>query len=121
MKKTMLWLLLMCAGMAQAAGYGILVNGTTYFAAEYRGKDSMTGIYDEYLAHVKVQNGDYLQLYDVDYEAAWVVDLDTWSVAGFTKGTDRYTASVTGCYDFYIKLKYGEDQLYIGAGSNCGD
>ena len=72
MKKTMLWLLLMCAGMAQAAGYGILVNGTTYFAAEYRGKDSMTGTYDEYLAHVKVQNGDYLQLYDVDYEAAWV-------------------------------------------------
>ncbi len=121
MKKTMLWMLLMCAGMAQAAGYGILVNGTTYFAAEYRGKDSMTGTYDEYLAHVKVQNGDYLQLYDVDYEAAWVVDLDTWSVAGFTKGTDRYTASVTGCYDFYIKLKYGEDQLYIGNGSGCGD
>jgi alpha-amylase len=27
---------------------------------------------------------------------------------------------VSGCYDFYIKLKYGEDQLYIGNGDNCG-
>lgn len=26
-----------------------------------------------------------------------------------------------GCYDFYIKLKYGQDQLYIGPGSNCGE
>ena len=122
MKKTSLFLiLLLCTVFSYAGSYGVLVNGTTYFAAEYRGKDSMTGMYDEYLAHVQVSSGDFLQLYDAEYEAAWVVDLDTWSVAGFTKGTDRYTASVTGCYDFYIKLKYGEDQLYIGNGSNCGE
>ena len=122
MKKTFLLLLMMLSAVwCYAGSYGILVNGTTYFAAEYRGKDSMTGMYDEYLAHVQVSSGDFLQLYDAEYEAAWVVDLDTWSVAGFTKGTDRYTASVTGCYDFYIKLKYGEDQLYIGNGSNCGE
>lgn len=122
MKKTFLLLMMMLSAVwCYAGSYGILVNGTTYFAAEYRGKDSMTGTYDEYLAHVQVSNGDFLQLYDAEYEAAWVVDLDTWSVAGFTKGTDRYTASVTGCYDFYIKLKYGEDQLYIGNGSNCGE
>ena len=114
MKKTSLFLiLLLCTVFSYAGSYGVLVNGTTYFA--------MTGMYDEYLAHVQVSSGDFLQLYDAEYEAAWVVDLDTWSVAGFTKGTDRYTASVTGCYDFYIKLKYGEDQLYIGNGSNCGE
>ena len=106
---------------AWAGSYGILVNGTTYFAADYRGKDANTGTYDEYLAHVKVSSGDYFQLYDAEYQAAWAVDLDTWSVAGFTRNGDRYTASVSGCYDFYIKLKYGEDQLYIGAGSNCGE
>ena len=106
---------------AWAGSYGILVNGTTYFAADYRGKDANTGTYDEYLAHVKVSSGDYFQLYDAEYQAAWAVDLDTWSVAGFTRNGDRYTASVSGCYDFYIKLKYGEDQLYIGAGSDCGE
>ena len=106
---------------AWAGSYGILVNGTTYFAADYRGKDANTGTYDEYLAHVKVSSGDYFQLYDAEYQAAWAVDLDTWSVAGFTRKGDRYTASVSGCYDFYIKLKYGEDQLYIGAGLDCGE
>jgi alpha-amylase len=28
---------------------------------------------------------------------------------------------VSGCYDFYIKLKYEQDELYIGNGSNCGE
>ena len=26
-----------------------------------------------------------------------------------------------GCYDFYIKLKYEADELYIGNGENCGE
>ena len=110
--------LLACGAFAE--NYGILVNGKTYFAAEYKGKDSMTGTYDEYLAHVQVKAGDYCQLYDVDFQARWAVDLDTYSVDGFTRDGDKYTVSVTGCYDFYIKLKYGQDQLYIGPGSNCG-
>ncbi len=122
MKRTAWIVIVLLYAMSGWAGsYGILVNGNTYFAAEYRGKDSNTGTYDEYLAHVKVNSGDYIQLYDAEYKAAWAVDLDTWSVAGFTKAGDRYTASVTGCYDFYIKMKYGEDQLYIGNGSGCGD
>ena len=118
------WILIMtvlCAWSMQAASYGILVNGTTYYAADYRGKDSNTGTFDEYLAHVQVKNGDYIQLYDAEYKAAWAVDLDTWSVAGFTRSGNKYTTTNTGCYDFYIKLKYGEDQLYIGNGSNCGE
>lgn len=121
MKKTSLFLMmLLCASLSWAQHYGILVNGKTYFDAEYKGKDGMTGEYDEYLAHVQVNSGDYLQLYDADYKAAWAVDLDTWSVEGFSKSSDRYTSSVSGCYDFYIKLKYGADQLYIGNGSGCG-
>ena len=104
-----------------AANYGILVNGKMYFQAEYKGKDSMTGTYDEYLAHVKVKAGDYCQLYDAEFQARWAVDLDTYSVAGFVRDGDKYTVSVTGCYDFYIKLKYEADQLYIGNGSGCGE
>ena len=110
---------LLCATMSYAQ-YGILVNGKTYFAAEYKGKDGMTGEYDEYLAHVSVKSGDFCQLYDVEYDSRWAVELDTWSVDGFVRDGNQYKVSVTGCYDFYIKLKYEADQLYIGNGSNCG-
>ena len=92
-----------------AANYGILVNGRYYFAADYKGPDAMGEGFEEYLAHVKVQAGDYCQMYDADNKAAWAKPLNSYSEAGFTYD------------DFYIKLKYNADELYIGPGSNCGD
>ena len=101
-----------------AASYGILVNGKTYFAGtqvdEYEG-------FQQYLAHVPVKAGDFCQLCDAENKSVWAVDLNTASVEGFTRNGDKYDISVDGCYDFYIKLKYGQDQLYIGPGSNCGE
>jgi len=107
--------------MGWAANYGILVNGKMYYAASYEGPDPYGEGFEQYLSHVQVSNGDKLQLYDADNKAAWAVDLNTSSVAGFAREGDHYTASVSGCYDFYIKLKYEADQLYIGSGSNCGE
>ena len=111
---------MLCAIMSQAASYGILVNGKMYFAgsleSEFEG-------FTQYLARVQVQNGDYCQLYDADNKAAWAVPLNTYSVAGFTyDGTNqRYNVTVDGCYEFWIKLKYQEDELYIGNSSaECG-
>ena len=100
-----------------AASYGILVNGKTYFAGEATGE--FEG-FQQYLAHVQVKSGDYCQLHDLENDATWAVDLNTWSVEGFTRNGDRYEVSVDGCYDFYIKLKYEADELYIGNGTNCG-
>ena len=101
-----------------AASYGILVNGKTYFAGtqvdEYEG-------FQQYLTHVPVKAGDFCQLCDAENKSVWAVDLNTASVEGFTRNGDKYDISVDGCYDFYIKLKYGQDQLYIGLGSNCGE
>lgn len=120
MKKifTLFAAVLFAAGMF-AQSYGILVNGNTYFAgtqvAEFDG-------YTQYLAHVPVQSGDQLQLCDFDNKATWVVALDGASTAGFALNDDHYDVTVSGCYDFYIKLKYQQDQLYIGPGSEeCGD
>ena len=113
--------LLFCVLSLQAESYGILVNGTTYYAADYRGKDDNTGQYDEYLAHVPFQAGDRFQLCNAVAREVWAVNLDTYSVKGFTRDGDHYNVSVTGCFDCYIKLKYGEDQLYIGNGSGCGE
>ncbi|MBR1716323.1 MAG: hypothetical protein IJ718_01735 [Paludibacteraceae bacterium] len=118
MKKTGLILAaILCCMMGWAQSYGILVNGKIYY------QGSMTDEFEgfvQYLAHVQVSNGDQLQLYDYDNKAAWAVDLNTYSVEGFTRDGDHYNATVSGCYDFYIKLKYQEDELYIGDGSNCG-
>lgn len=123
MKKTIIILAALACSLAlQAASYGILVNGKTYFAGTHMEEKDAQGR-DQYRAHVQVSSGDYCQLYDAEYKAAWAVALDTWSVDGFTHdaANQRYNVTVSGCYDFYIKLKYEDDQLYIGNGSNCGE
>ena len=101
-----------------AASYGILVNGKMY----YQGAkvDEFEG-FTQYLANVQVVSGDKLQLYDYENKAGWAVDLNTYSESGFTRDGDHYNATVSGCYAFYIKLKYQEDELYIGNGSDCGE
>ena len=96
-----------------ASNYGILVNGNTYFAGEPAGEYEG---FQQYLAHVQVSNGDQFQLYDAENQAAWAVDLNSYSVAGFTRSGDHYVSSVSGCYDFYIKLKWEQEELYIGYG-----
>ncbi|MBQ7258496.1 MAG: hypothetical protein IJS57_00940 [Paludibacteraceae bacterium] len=108
--------MLMTVSMS-AASYGILVNGKTYFAGEPAGE--FEG-FSQYLAHVQVKAGDFCQLCDADNKAVWAVDINPASVAGFTRNGNQYDVTVDGCYDFYIKLKYEHDELYIGPGSNCG-
>ena len=122
MKKVFLMMAaMMVSVLLQAANYGILVNGKMYFAATYEGPDPFGEGFEQYLSHVQIANGDKVQLYDAENKAAWAVDLNTSSVTGFTRNGDHYDATVSGCYDFYIKLKYEADQLYIGPGSNCGE
>lgn len=119
MKKTFMMMAAMMVSMLmQAASYGILVNGTTYFAGEPAGE--FEG-FQQYLAHVQVKSGDFCQLCDADNKAVWAVDLNPASVAGFTRNGNQYEVSTDGCFDFYIKLKYEQDELYIGPGSNCGE
>lgn len=124
MKKTgLFFLMILCTMSLFAQSYGILVNDSVYFEAEYKGKDSNTGQYDEYLAHVKLAAGDHFVLCNAVSDDTWTVALDQYTVAGFSRNTTAgyYTTTNTGCYDFYIKLKFGSDQLYIGAGTNCGE
>lgn len=109
---------LLMAAVAFGQSYGILVNGHTYYEGTL--VDEFEG-FTQYRAHVQVSAGDYCQLYDKDNQAAWAVTLNTASVSGFTLNNDRYDISADGCYDFYIKLKYQADELYIGDGSDCGD
>ena len=119
MKKTFVMMAaMMVSVLMQAASYGILVNGKTYFAGELTGE--FEG-FTQYLAHVQVSNGDKLQPCDAENKAVWAVDLNTYSEPGFTRDGDHYNVTVSGCYDCYIKLKYEQYELYIGPGSNCGE
>ena len=121
MKKTLLTVLMaVCGLVATAQNYGILVNGKMYYAGEYT--TEFEG-FTQYLAHVQVNPGDYCQLYDVDNKVAWAVALNSYSEPGFVYDatTQHYNVSVSGCYDFYIKLKWEADELYIGNGSDCGE
>lgn len=125
-KSFTLLLMLFWAVSLLAQSYGVLVNGTTLFEATYKGQDSNGGGYEEYLAHVQLAAGDHFVLCNQSTGDTWTVDLDPYVATScpgtFTRNTTAgyYETAKTGCYDFYIKLKYGQDQLYIGPGSNCG-
>ena len=100
--------------------YGIMINGSDYHVGTLNPSPGDASFTEYMVLGVSVASGSTLQLYDNDNKAGWAVDLDGASVAGIIRDGDHYNCTATGCYDFYIKLKYNADQLYIGAG-NCGD
>ena len=116
--------LLLTASMAMADGsYGIAVNGTMYYAGTQNPNPGDPSFQEFMVLGLALNAGDNFQLYDPSGNdgqgAGWAVPLDGASVSAMSLQGDHYTCSESGCYDFYIKLKYNADQLYIGAG-NCG-
>ena len=114
----------MMAVMAFAQNYGILITNTSELvSATYNGYflENETTPYEQYLAHVNLSVGDRCKLYDLDNQTAWIVPLDEYSTSDIylDQTNNEYVCAVGGCFDFYIKLRYNEDKLYIGAGSGC--
>lgn len=114
----------MMAVMAFAQNYGILITNTSELvSATYDGYflENESTPYEQYLAHVNLSVGDRCKLYDLDNQTAWTVPLDQYSTSDIylDQTNNEYVCSVGGCFDFYIKLRYNEDKLYIGAGSGC--
>ena len=103
-----------------AQSYGIAVNGQMYYAGT-QNPNPLDPTFQEYMVlGLSVQAGDNLQLWDPSGNngsgAGWAVNLDGASTTNIRRDGDHYVCDVAGCYDFYIKLKYENDQLYIGAG-----
>ena len=120
MKKTfLLTFVMLCTMMLHAASYGIMINGTDYHAGTLNPNPLDPSFTEYQVLSVQVAQGATLQLWDADNNAGWAVNLDGASVAGIVKSGDHYVCNNAGCYDFYIKLKYGQDQLYIGKGTGC--
>ena len=126
MKKlyTLLLSTLICSVLSMAAPYGLLINGSTKIEATALSEKDFQDR-EQFLAScVTLNQGDKVQLYDFGSGASWMCAIDPYGeYQKFTGGkTQGYlTCNTTGSYDFYIKLKYEDDMLYIGPGQNCGN
>lgn len=123
MKKFYFFLLaiLLCSTSLKAAPYGLLINGTTKLEATALSEKDFNDREQFLVSCVALKQGDKVQLHDFGNGASWMCAIDPYGeYQKFTKGTDHLICDAAGSYDFYIKLKYEDDMLYIGPGQNCG-
>lgn len=122
MKKVLVFLVVLClsTSMLFSQSYGIEINGSKVVAATH--VDDYED-FEQHLAHVQLAAGDVCKLINTAECQTWMVDLNPASVSAFTggKSAGSITCTTAGCYDFYIKLKWKQDELYIGPGSNCSE
>ena len=115
---------LCCTLSLLAAPYGLLINGTTKIEASSLAEKDFQDR-EQFLAScVTLNQGDKVQLYDFGSGASWMCTIDPYGeYQKFTGGkTQGYLiCNAAGTYDFYIKLKYEDDMLYIGPAQNCGN
>ena len=114
-----------CAAVLMAVsmfgqGFGILVNGKMYYAGQ-ENKSPLDPSFREFMVlGLSLKSGDFCQLCDAGSNyATWAVNLDGASVQSITRDGDKYKISADGCYNFYIKIKDQQDQLYVETGE-CG-
>ena len=99
--------------------YGITVNGTPVLGT--KNESPLDPSFEEWqVLEQSLVTGNLVTLYNQNGGATWVVALDEASVEGIELNAtgDAYIITQDGCYNFYIKLKFEADQLYVGS---CGD
>lgn len=122
MKRSYTFFLLILVSFAvMAQNYGIMVNDKDYYAGTPNPSPLDPSFQEVMVLNVSLKNGDKVQLYDAENKAGWAVVLDEASVPTCVLSADYYSITSDGCYDFYIKLKYENDQLYVGEGKDCGN
>lgn len=110
----------MLVAASMSAQFGIAVNGAMYYQGTENPNPQDPSFREYMVLGLQLHSGDYCQLCDAGSNyATWAVDLDGASVSAISRNGDKYSVSVDGCYDFYIKIKNQNDQLYVGAG-DCG-
>ena len=111
-----------CTLSLYAAPYGLLINGTTKLEAVAQSEKDHQDREQFLVSCVTLQQGDKVQLHDFGSGSSWMCAIDEYGeYQKFTKNADNLICNAAGTYDFYIKLKYNDDMLYIGSGQNCGN
>lgn len=123
MKKIYFLLTVFCCTLSlYAAPYGLLINGTTKLEAVAQSEKDHQDREQFLVSCVTLQQGDKVQLHDFGSGSSWMCAIDEYGeYQKFTKNADNLICNAAGTYDFYIKLKYNDDMLYIGPGQNCGN
>ena len=89
--------------------YGLMINGTTFVKAELNPATA-----NEYMAlGVELTAGQTLQVFDKANNVGWVIT--NWNEGSyqFTIENDKYVVTETAKYDFYFKLDFGNDYIYV--------
>ena len=106
-----------------AAPYGLLINGTTKLEATPLSEKDFQDREQFLVSCVTLNVGDKVQLTDFANGATWMSAIDQYGeYQKFSggKAEGHLICNTAGSYDFYIKLKYEDDLVYIGPGQNCG-
>lgn len=122
MKRYILFLLMCwCTLMLQAAPYGLLVNGTTPYESSPLSETDLQGREQFLVSCVVLKQGDKVQLCDFGSDnAVWMSDVEPYGeYQKFTQNTDHVVCNVAGSYDFYIKMKWQDDKVYVESAKNC--
>ena len=124
MKKAIVLIaVLLTTAVSYATTYGILVNDKMFYEADPLGEQDYQGR-EQYKASVSLNAGDKWCIYDEDNTAKFTIAMESGegsAKGNFTEGKDYVTCNTAGCYDFYIKLKWEDNSMWVQAGSNCSD
>lgn len=122
MKRYVLFLLMCwCTLVLQAEPYGLLVNGTTQYEASPLSDKDFQGRDQFLVSCVTLKAGDKVQLCDFGSDnAVWMSEVESeGEYQKFTQKTDHVLCNVAGSYDFYIKMKWQDDKVYVESAKNC--
>ena len=123
MKRHLLTFLVLTFSVALFADaqYYIRVNGTKDYAANQIGEPDFQERTQYLATGIQLVAGDIITFYDAINNAEFGdAELEPYDEgANFTKTESGYRCDKDGCYDFYLKLKWEDNTLYIGPGTNC--
>ena len=103
------------------AGFGVLVNNKMYYEGAALSEKDYQGR-DQFKASVSLNAGDIWCIYDDVNKAKFTIAIEAGEGSAkdsFAEGAESATCNVAGCYDFYIKLKWEDNSLWVQNGADC--
>lgn len=98
---------------ASVAKYSLIIGGKTYDCQPNPTPSDPS--FEEYMVfNVPCEVGDEVITRDNINDAEWVMATLDGASTGFVKEGGKIVCKTAGNYDFYLKFKYQQDQIYIG-------
>lgn len=105
--------------VCQDGPYAILVNDEDIVEAV---ATENQGEYKQFVAYLSLKENDKIALLNTSCGATWMPAIEEGGMsAHFAVEEGQATIDTTGCFDLYIKMKSGDEKIFIGAGICEGD